>query len=204
MQSFRVRAVSVDEFVTTKGQKIQALHDAQVAVRRPDRLRTDRVGPVADAIFRYDGKSFSVYGKRTGYYATAPAPRTIDAAIDDARERFGIDAPAADLLLSQPYEALMEDVVSGRYVGLEPIDGVPCHHLAFQGKDTDWQIWIQDGRPLPRRYVITSKDVDGQPEYTVSLASWEPDAPLADDTFSFQPPPGSTRIDFIPQSKGNR
>jgi hypothetical protein len=199
LQTFRVDSQVVEERVTTDGQKLQFVADSHVTLRRPNRLRTDRVGPATDVIIRYDGKTFSVAGKRTGYYAIAPAPPTLEAAIDVARDRFGIEAPAADLWVSHPYDELMSGVRAARYIDEQPIDGVMCHHLAFQGTDTDWQIWIQDGpQPLPRRYVITTKDVRGHPEFMVSLSHWEPNAPVAENEFMFVPPPGGQRIELMP------
>jgi hypothetical protein len=200
LQSFRVASTSVDELVLPDGQKVQSVAESLVAVKRPNRLRSDRVGPLADAEFRYDGSTFSIYGKRLNLYASAAAPPTLDAAIDAARDRFGLYAPGGDLLFSDPYGVLMQDTTQGRYVGLDPIDGVPCHHLAFRGREVDWQIWIEDGpEPLPLRYVITSKNDFGQPEFQVRLSRWEPHAVIADQTFVFVPPPGSARIELLPQ-----
>lgn len=198
LPTFRVRASAVDEVVTTQGQKLQGVSQADLAVKRPSALRSDRLGPATDVTVRYDGRNLSVYGKRAGLYAMAPAPQTIDDTIDYARDRYGIEAPGADLLFSRPYDVLTADVTEGRYLGVEPIDGVPCHHLAFREPDVDWQIWIEDGpRPLPRRYVITSKRVQGAPEYAVHLTNWEPNVPLSDSLFVFTPPPGSRRIQFL-------
>jgi hypothetical protein len=90
-------------------------------------------------------------------------------------------------------------------VGLEPIDGVPCHHLAFRSADVDWQIWIEDGaHALPHRYVITSKKEPGSPEFAVQLSHWDPQAALPDSLFSFAPPAGSTKIEFLSRSKESR
>jgi len=198
LQSFRVQADSTDEVVLKSGQKIEQIASSRVEVKRPDKLRSERVGPVADVTFRYDGKQFSIEGHRMPYYATAPAPAKIDDAIDEARDKFGLEAPGADLIYAQPYEILTEDVTAGTYVGLEPVGGVMAHHLAFQGNEVDWQIWIQDGdKPLPLRYVITSKKVPGQPEFTVQLSKWEPDAKLADSEFAFKPKPGTTKIQLL-------
>jgi hypothetical protein len=87
LQSFRVESAAADEVVLKSGEKQQSLSDSQLAVKRPNMLRSDRLGPLTEIVFRYDGKShlISLYGKRTGYYATAPAPATLDAAIDDIR-----------------------------------------------------------------------------------------------------------------------
>jgi len=202
LRSFRVESDTVDELVLKNGEKLQELSASRVEVQRPNKLRSDRLGPVADVVFRYDGNEFSIYGKRTGMYATAAAPGDLDRAIDVARDKLGIYAPGGDLLYSNPYEVLTEDVYQGSYVGLEPIDGVNCHHLAFRGKDVDWQIWVQDGaQPLPRRYVITSKNDPGQPEFSVRLSRWEPQAAVSAQDFTFTPPPGATRIQFL--TRGN-
>ena len=205
LDSFKVNTTAVDEMVTTSGEKVQQVAQSQLAVKRPNRLRTDRLGPIADITLRYDGHNFSVYGKRTGMYATAIAPPTLDRAIDAARDRYRIDAPGADLLFSRPYDVLMDGVTSGRYVGLEPIGDVLCHHLAFRAREVDWQIWIQDGpEPLPRRYVITSKSEPGSPQFAVDFERWEPNAALAESLFQFTPPAGATRIDFIAPSRASR
>jgi hypothetical protein len=201
LNSFRVDADAADEVVLKSGQKVQQVSESHVAVKRPNRLRTERVGPVADVVFRYDGDELSVFGKRTGMYAKTKAPPTIDATIDFGRDELGLEAPGADLLFSRPYDVLMDGVTAGEYVGLEPIDGVNCHHLAFRGSEVDWQIWIQDGpRALPRRYVITSKQETGAPEFVVQLSHWDPNAALPDSLFSFAPPAGAKKIDFLTRS----
>lgn len=195
LHSFRFRATSITDLVTPEGQKVQSVAEQHVAIKRPNQFRTERRDPKADVIVRDDGKTLSVYGKRTGYYATAPVPSRLGDAIDVVRERYGIEAPAADLFVENPYRELMRDVVVGRYIGVEPIDGVPCEHLAFQGKNVDWQIWIAMGpQPLPRRYAITSKHEKASPEFGVMLSDWQPAANLPDSEFVFQPPPGSQRI----------
>ena len=205
LRSFRVDTEAADEIVLQSGQKVQEVSQSRVAVKRPNRLRSDRLGPIADVVFRYDGDQLSLLGKRTGMYATAKAPSTLDAAIDYGRDELGLEAPGADLLFSRPYEVLMQGVSSGQYVGLEPIEGVLCHHLAFRSAEVDWQIWIEDGpHPLPRRYVITSKSEPGSPEFAVRLSHWEPHATLPDSLFSFTPPAGAKKIDFLSRSGGAR
>jgi hypothetical protein len=205
MRSFRVDSESIDELVLKDGQKLQEIAASRVSVQRPNRLRSERIGPATDVIFRYDGDQFSIYGKRTNMYATAPAPPDLDRAIDRARDKLGIFAPGGDLLYSNAYAVLTEDVVEGRYVGKEPIEGVEAHHLAFRGKDVDWQIWVKDGpEPLPLRYVITSKNEPGQPEFVVRLSNWQPRAQLSAQDFTFTPPPGAKKIEFLSRSDISR
>jgi len=197
LKSFRVETTAIDEKFTTDGQKIQEISDSTIAVKRPGAMRVDRVGPRGHAVLRDDGRQISVINLDKNVYAEAPAPATIDEAIDKVRERLQIEAPGADLLMSDPYETLTDGLATGRYIGIEPIDNVKAHHLAVTKDNVDYQIWIQDGpEPVPLRYVITSKDMPGQPQFTVELRNWQPNATVGRGTFSFTAPPDAKRIDI--------
>jgi hypothetical protein len=198
LQAFRFKADHVMEVVTKQGEKIQSVAESSVSVQRPNQLRVDRMGPLGGATVYYDGTTLSIYGKRDHLYATTKAPGNLDATIDFARDQLAIDAPGADLLYSAPYAALTEDVVSGRYMGAEPVGNRMCHHLAFRGHETDWQLWVEDGpRALPCRYVINSKRVIGSPEYAVTLSSWNLAPAFPPETFAFTPPPEAGKVDFV-------
>jgi len=197
LKSFRIDMTTIDEKVTKEGQKIQEVKDSQVSVRRPNLLRIDRLGPSGHVTLRYDGINLTVYNKELNAYATTPAPPKLDAAIDDARDRLNIDAPAGDLMLSDPYHALIGGVKVGRYIGLEPIGGLPALHLAMTEKNIDWQIWIQDGQmAIPLRYVITSKDMPGQPQFTAEMYHWVVAADVTEKTVAFTPPANAKRVEF--------
>lgn len=173
-KSFQFDADQVLEVVTNEGETLQYVASSRVALKRPNQFRSDRVGTVADGTLSYDGKHITVHGKRTDLYATTAAPPTIDAAIDFARDELGLEAPAADFMYSDVYAGLMEDVVSGRYLGLEPVGNRMCHHLAYRGHGADWQVWVEDGqRALPCRYVIRSKNEKGTPTFQVAFENWK-------------------------------
>jgi hypothetical protein len=202
LKTFKFDASTVDEKVSTDGQKIQELRESKMSVRRPDAIRIDRVGPLGNVVFRYDGKQYSVYLPDRKEYAIAPAPPTLDAAVDDIRAKLHIDAPGGDLIVSTLYGDLTDGVQTGRYIGKEPVNGVMAHHLAMTKKDVDYQIWIQDGpQPVPLRYVITSKDMPSQPQFTLETRNWAPNAPLSADDFAFTPPAGARRIEFTAPTK---
>ena len=205
MKSLRVDATTIDERITKDGQKIQELKESKVAVKRPNGLMISRQGPRGSVLFRYDGKQFSILLPEKNEYGMASAPKDLDAAIDAARDRLHIDAPGGDLLVTDPYRDLTDGVLEARYVGREPVGNVMAHHLAFVKKDVDFQIWIQDGdQPVPLRYVITTKDLPGRPQFTLELRNWEPNASIAADTFAFMPPQGAKRIELAPQKKMER
>jgi hypothetical protein len=203
-QSFQVDADHVLEVVTKDEEMLQFVARSRVAVQRPNQMRSDRIGRVADMTFYYDGKQISLVGKRTGLYATSPAPQSLDAALDFARDELNLDAPAADLLYSDAYAGLMEEVQSGTYVGNEPVGERMCHHLAFRSSETDWQIWIEDGpRALPCRYVIRSKRIKGTPTFQVELSNWKIAPRFEAKHFTFKPPVGGTQIEFVSRAPTN-
>lgn len=198
-KTFSFDTAHVTEVITADDQKLQVLASSSVIVQRPNKLRSDRKGRIGDVTLYYDGKSLTIHGKKANLYATAAAPDTLDKTIDFARTDLNLEAPAADLLYSDVYSILMEDAVSGMLVDEAVIDGRVCKQLAYRGTDTDWQIWIEDGqRALPCRFVITTKDVKGWPQYEVEMTNWKVmDGPMPDKTFAFTPPRGAGKINFL-------
>jgi hypothetical protein len=205
LNTFRVDTATIDETKVNKdGQKIQTLAESKIAVRRPGELRIDRISSNGRVVFRDDGKQFSVYNSDKNIYATAPAPAKLDQAAEDAREQLQVDSPGVDLLASNPYDALTEEITGARYIGLEPMGGgVMAHHLAVTKKKVDYQIWIEDGpQPLPLRYVVAGRDMRGSPQFTIQLSNWQPNAQVPDNGFAFTPPAGAKKVAFAPPHKG--
>lgn len=93
----------------------------------------------------------------------------------------------------------MQDVTAGFVVGKGVVAGARCDHLAFRKPDVDWQIWMREGpRPLPCKFVITSKRVAGMPSFSVVMTGWNTAPKLAGGTFTFAPPKDAKRIEFLP------
>lgn len=185
------------EVVTPALQKIQFTASGVLKLSRPDYLRATRTGGYTDAEFVFDGKTFTVLGKNAGVYAQWDSPGTIGQLVGRLRDEAGLDVPGADLLLARGYDELMSDVIEVKNIGRGVVDGKECDHLAFRNLDVDWQVWIEAGeRPIPRKYIITSKAVTGAPQYTLRFKDWSTDAIASADTFSFNPPPGTRKIDM--------
>jgi hypothetical protein len=132
-------------------------------------------------------------------YASAAAPPTLEAMLDFARSKLDISAPAGDLTYSNAYEILTTELQSGFVAGKAVIEGVRCDHLAFRNSVVDIQLWIQeDAQPLPRRMLLTTRDLFGAPSYSVTMTRWDLQPRFDDKTFAFTPPAGAKRIDFLP------
>lgn len=201
---FTVETESTIEAVLHSGQKIQFDHTVGLAIQRPNKLRAERRGDLVDQVFYYDGKSLALHNPGDNVFATLPAPETLEEMLDFARESLDIVAPAGDLIYRNAFDILMQDVESGFVVGRSVINGVPCVHLAFRKGETDWQIWIQEGSsPLPRRLVITSRDVTNAPQFTVEMKRWDLAPVLDDAVFAFDPPDGAQGIEFLPSGNSD-
>ncbi|MCC6609072.1 MAG: DUF2092 domain-containing protein [Burkholderiales bacterium] len=202
LEAFSVDTTSTIEVVLTSGQKIQFDHAAVALVQRPDKLVARRQGDLVNQTFYYDGKHLTLYNPGEKYYATVAAPDTLEGALDFARERLDIIAPASDLFYRNAYELLTADIKSGFVVGKAVVGGARCDHLAFRNADVDWQIWIEEGaRPLPRKYVITSTQVVGAPQFA-ALTTWNTAPKFVAGAFVFTPPKDGRKIDFLRLTSG--
>jgi hypothetical protein len=185
------------EVVTPELEKVQFTSSGKLQLTRPDKLRISRTGGYADVQLVYDGKTVSIYGNNAKAYVQTDLAGTIDQLVDLIQAKSGAAMPGTDLLLSNAYDELMSNVILARHIGQGVIDGVECEHLAFRGSDTDWQIWIESGaRPVPRKYVITSKTLAGAPQYTLRIKDWKTDAVADADAFVFKPPADATKVDL--------
>src|SRR6185369_2224266 len=181
------------EVVTPELQKIQFTSSGEMKMNRPDKLRIRRTGGYADVELVYDGKTVSLYGNNAKSYVQSDLAGTIDQMIDTLQGGSGPGLPGADLLLSNSHDQLMANVIESKHIGQGVVDGVECEHLAFRGPETDWQIWIEPGaKPVPRKWVITSKTVTGAPQYTLKIRDWKTDA-NADADFAFKAPADATK-----------
>jgi len=185
------------EVVTPELEKVQFTSSGKLQLTRPDKLRIRRTGGYADVELVYDGKTVSIYGNNAKAYVQAELAGTIDQLVDLIQAKSGAAMPGTDLLLSNAYDEMMSNVIAAHHIGQGVIDGVECEHLAFRGVDTDWQIWIESGaRPVPRKYVITSKTVTGAPQYTLRIKDWKTEAVADADAFVFKPPADATKANL--------
>jgi hypothetical protein len=185
------------QVVTADKQKLELASSGTVTLQRPDKIRAARSGGFADVEMIFDGKTMTFFGKNANQYAQLEIPGTTDHLIDELKRTYKRPLPAADLLMSNAYEQLMPDVVDVKDLGSGVVGGVECDHLAFRSKEVDWQVWIAQGnRPYPCRFVITSKLVDGGPEYSVQVRDWKTGAAVSAADFRFKNASNAKKVDF--------
>ncbi|WP_244420588.1 DUF2092 domain-containing protein [Mesorhizobium japonicum] len=186
-QKFSFSYQSTIEVVTPDFQKLQFVSSGTATVDRPDKLRVTRKGGFADIDVVFDGATFSVLGKNLNDYAQIEAKGTIDELTERLADA-GVEAPGADLLSANIFDGLIDGVTDAKHIAGAVVNGVDCEYLAFRKPDVDWEIWIADGdRPVPLRYVITSKHVSQAPQYMFELSDFKSGDEVESADFRFSP-----------------
>jgi hypothetical protein len=199
-QQFSAETRNTLEIVLRSGQKIEFNHTTRMAAQRPNKLRAERTGDLVEQVFVYDGKSLTLHSPGEGVFGQVAAPDTLEGMLDFAFTRLDIVAPASDLLYKNAYERLTDGVTDGFVVGKAVIEGVRCDHLAFRAPHVDLQIWVQEGaQPLPRKFLITTRDVVNAPQFAVTVTKWDLEPKFGEQTFSFTPPAGAKKVEFLPR-----
>jgi hypothetical protein len=198
----------LDEFIITgdgytddrldAGQIIEHSMDVTMRVNRPaDAMRiTNRDAETTKEIYFGEGV-LTVYNMTNNFYAQKDLPEEgVDAAANFAVDELGIDAPMLDFVFNDVSSHFLEDSESVDYFGLSLFRGKTYHQIGIRSPGIDVQLWIAaEGLPLPGKMAISSKWEGGAPR-SVFFFSWNTKPDFGRDSFSFEPPAGSTRIGF--------
>ena len=193
-KSFSVSTTTDTDYVTDTGQKITVSAKGKLDVVRPNKVRAAVTSDRKEREFFYDGKTFTIFSPKLGFYSTVTAPPTIHELADMLQDRFGLELPLVDLFRWGTPEADFKDIQLAQYVGPAKVDGADTEQYTFRQKGVDWQIWIQQGdKPVPRKLVLTTTDEKARPEFAIHM-KWSLDAKHSDATFSFVAPKDSAQI----------
>ena len=197
---------SLDKFIITgdvyaddrldAGQIIEHSMDVTMRMNRPNAMRiTNRDAESTKEIYFRNGV-LTVYSKTSNFYAQEDLPGGVDAAAIFAVNELGIDAPLLDFVFNDVADHLLEDAEAVDYFGLSLSRGKTYHHIGIRAPEIDLQFWIAaEGPPLPGKMAISAKWEGGSPR-TVFFFSWDTEPDFDRSLFSFEPPAGSTRIEF--------
>jgi len=194
LQQFRIDAHSHTDQVLENGQTIEFSHQTRLLAMQPDKLQVSVESDGSRRSLFYNGKRFTLYDSRNGYFASQDAPADIGGLLDQLSERYGIELPLADLFRWNPATAKEVGISSALLIGRDTIDGQTCTHYAYRQPDIDWQLWIRQGaQPLPCRLVISRRDTAEQPRHSVNY-QWQLNSPPAPKDFEFTPPAGARSV----------
>ncbi len=114
LKDFQVQAEITTEDVQEDGEKLQYGSTTTLLAQFPSKLRVSIEGEQKSRLFFYDGKAFTLFARRAGYYATVPAPETIGKLIQAIREKYDVEIPL---------------------VGSVPVGRPKCQHQRDHGRD---------------------------------------------------------------------
>jgi len=195
LKAFQVDAQVTSEYVLDDGQKIQLAHKTNLLARPPDRLMVETEGDTGSQAYIYDGKTFTLFARHKGYYATATAPPTLKELVKVLDEKYDIEIPLVDLFL-WGQTSNESAITKATDVGAGQVGGVSCQHYAYRQEGLDWQVWIQKGDyPLPRKIVLTTTTDEARPQHS-SILTWNLAPAYNEGAFTFEPPPGTHKIVF--------
>jgi hypothetical protein len=168
--------------------------DIQVMISRPNRLQATATASSGVRRFYADGQNITLSDDRMLLYATVPLMGSIDDVIDRLDETYGFVPPLAEFAANDPYRRFEKHIQRSVYRSTDTIDGVACDHVALTGSVADADLWVSSSDHLPRRFVATFKDRDGQPQLRIDFSQWNLKAALQDSVFVFTPADGAQRI----------
>ena len=194
LKSFQVESATTTDQVLDDGQLVQQTSTINFLVQMPNKLLAEQSSDRQDRTYVYDGKSFTLYARRIGYYATVPAPSTLRELDDVLNDKYDIELPLADLFRFGSPDWNANDIKGAMDLGPSAVGDTTCEHYAFRQDGIDWQIWIQKGEyPLPRKLVIATTDDPARPQHTETF-TWNLAPSFNDAAFTFVAPSAAKKI----------
>jgi hypothetical protein len=93
LKAFQVESATTTDEVQDDGQLIQYTAKINFVVQMPNKLLATAASDRNERTFIYDGKTFTMFAHRAGYYATVPAPPTLRELDDALSEKYDIELP---------------------------------------------------------------------------------------------------------------
>ena len=194
LNTIQLSSESTLDAVTNDGQRIQMDGLTTYKVRKPNGFVIDYQNAMKPRQFYYDGKNFTVYSPKLGFYAQAPAPATNREVLDLIYKRYGIALPLEDLFRWGDNEERIAKLKSAYEVGPAVIGGVEANHYAFREETIDWELWTQKGdQPIPLKIVIVDRTDPARPAYSAKL-KWTLNPAMSDSDFAFVPSADAKKI----------
>jgi hypothetical protein len=202
--AFTIVANMGHQVLQKDGQTLEFGSNITATLQRPSQANVrfdNRDGDSVTIIL--DGDTISVYSiiGDAHVYDTTPQPGDIDASFVFLAEQLGTPDQLNHFFSIDLTESMKRLVKSGYYVGEATIAGILCDNLALRNDDDDVQLWVAKGdKPVPRRIVVTYKNLEGQPQFRAEFEEWNFSPNFSETIFSYSPPAHADRINFFRDS----
>jgi hypothetical protein len=196
-------AVIADEAPSRLGPPLLYASRADVALKRPDRMRIISSGAGPRSELYVNGTELSAWAPAEGLIARAQVPPSIDGALEAAHRIAHVYFPFADLVVADPWGDLAPDLRLAFYIGRTgAVGGVETDMIAYATDEVFVQAWIGVEDRLPRRLRAIYLMDGGNLRHEMELSAWKVDPKLPASTFTL---PAAARkakpIPFEPKEK---
>jgi hypothetical protein len=183
--TMKFTAIHFYESPSRQGHPLAFTTKTEVTLQRPDKLRVMILGDGPASEFYYDGKKMMAYAPAENLVATADAPPTIDATLEQAYNSAAIYFPFADWIVADPYKEMSEDMKLAYYIGQSKVIGqTTTDMVAYTDHGVFIEAWIGAEDKLPRLLHATYLDDPERLRHTLVLSDWQLDAAVPPETFN--------------------
>ncbi|MEQ9617803.1 MAG: DUF2092 domain-containing protein [Deltaproteobacteria bacterium] len=194
---YTFKAEIMYDVVLESGQKVQYDASETVYLKKPDKFYVQYISDLGGYKIWYDTGKVTLLEVPANDFSLATLPQSVDQALDKLYEQYGFAPALSEFLFINTFKTMTKNVVSAENFGPSKVFGVKCQHLYFVEKDIDWQIWIEDGkRPIPRKLVITYKNLPESPQFIAILKDWIFDKSITNFAFKPEIPNVNKRVEF--------
>lgn len=184
-QTMKFTAIHFYESPSRQGHPLAFTTKSEVTLQRPDKLRVIILADGPASEFYYDGKKMMAYAPAENLVATADAPSTIDATLEQAYHSAAIYFPFADWIVADPYKEMSEGMKLAYYIGQSKVVGqTTTDMVAYTDHGVFIEAWIGTEDKLPRLLHATYLDDPERLRHTLVLSDWQLDPAVSAETFS--------------------
>jgi hypothetical protein len=195
--SMSFTAVVTDESPSRLAIPLAYTTKSEVVMQRPNKLRVITLGDGPASEFYYDGKIMMAYAPAEDLVAVADAPPTIDETMEVAYHVAAVYFPFDDVLVSDPYKDIAEDLRLAFYVGQSNvIGGTKTDIVAYDTGGVFIEIWIGADDKLPRMLRAIYVDDPLRLRHQLELSDWKIDPTLSPDVFGSSKAAAAKHIKF--------
>jgi hypothetical protein len=207
--SMSFTAVVTYESPSRLGVPLAYTTKSDVILQRPDKLRVITSGDGPASEFYYNSKIMMAYAPAEDLVAVADARPTIDEAMEVAYHTAAIYFPFDDVIVSDPYKDIADDLRRAFYIGQSTVvGGTTTDIVAYDNGGVFVEVWIGAEDKLPRMLRAIFVDDPLRLRHQLELFNWQIDPPVSADVFGSTKATSAKRIQFarpdaLPPPPGN-
>jgi hypothetical protein len=197
-EAFTIRGRrSVDPELAAGTDAVQRT-DIEVSIKRPNMLYAEARGEGDHRKMFYDGETFTLVDMEQGLYSTVDRPGNIDVLLRTLSQEYGFNPPVSDILVADPFAHLMRNVVAGKHLGQEQVDGKSTDHLRFEEEYLTWDLWVDSEEKVPVKMIAKVPGMEGTPKLVAEGIEVDLNPDLDEGIFVFDPTGESREIPMVP------